>query len=342
MKAAHDARLEGKTARAELPPARKMEKMRLWFERNKGIPRKGDTSPGFDMGAFWNRLLLGALTHRELFAAALSKSPRMKAAHDARLEGKAAPAQKMEKMRLWFEQNEGIPPRGDTSPGFDMGAFWGNCCSGANNGALRRRALEVAQDEGRRARAAASARPRAQLGSGAAPPGPAATRAMTRDATRARGTASGARRAPLTSAGWFDARSSTMRAPSSGLRTAPSAAGSTRTSRTSRTSAARPPRCTVSSSRTGRSRATRRTSRCTSCSNRWRTIRGRTRRARQAQAQAGRARARVEASPPARVVLRDDACEVNAGDDGIPDARAEATWIDGIPVWSRPCHDLVC
>ena len=45
---------------------------------------------------------------------------------------------------------------------------------------------------------------------------------------------------------------------------------------------------------------------------------------------------------PARIVLREDDCEVHAGDDGIPDARAEATWIDGIPVWSRTCHDLMC
>ena len=39
-----------------------------------------------------------------------------------------SPAQKMEKMRLWFEQN-GIPPRRDTSAGFDMRTFWDNCCS---------------------------------------------------------------------------------------------------------------------------------------------------------------------------------------------------------------------
>ena len=30
----------------------------------------------------------------------------------------------------WFERNDGIPPRGDTSPGFDMGNFWARCCSG--------------------------------------------------------------------------------------------------------------------------------------------------------------------------------------------------------------------
>ena len=59
MEAAHEARLVGEAvcgenpaARAEHPrlsPAQKMEKMRLWFERNKGIPPR-DTSPGFDMG----------------------------------------------------------------------------------------------------------------------------------------------------------------------------------------------------------------------------------------------------------------------------------------------------
>ena len=129
-------RHRGKAARAELPPARKMEKMRLWFERNKGIPPRGDTSPGFDMGKFWDGCCSGQC--KELFAAALSESPNMKAAHDARLEGKTATARsqkaarKMEKMRRWFEQNEGIPPTRDTSPGFDMGDFWHHCCSGCN------------------------------------------------------------------------------------------------------------------------------------------------------------------------------------------------------------------
>ena len=30
-----------------------------------------------------------------------------------------SPAQKMDKMRRWFEQNEGIPPRGGARLGFD-------------------------------------------------------------------------------------------------------------------------------------------------------------------------------------------------------------------------------
>ena len=46
---------------------------------------------------------------------------------------KLSPAQKMQKMRRWFERNDGIPPRGDTSPGFDMGNFWARCCSGRCN-----------------------------------------------------------------------------------------------------------------------------------------------------------------------------------------------------------------
>ena len=151
MKAAYEAGLEGKAARAELPPARKMEKMRLWFDQNEGIPRRGDTRPDFDMSAFWNGCCSGKY-HKELFAATLSKSPKMRAAREARLEDKAArakqlspvqkmekmqqldvklsPAQKMAKVRRWFQQNEGIPPRGDTRAGFDMGVFWKNCCSG--------------------------------------------------------------------------------------------------------------------------------------------------------------------------------------------------------------------
>ena len=43
-----------------------------------------------------------------------------------------SPAEKMAKMRRWFEQNEGIPPCRDTRPGFDMGVFWNHCCSGQN------------------------------------------------------------------------------------------------------------------------------------------------------------------------------------------------------------------
>ena len=65
-------------------------------------------------------------------------------------------------------------------------------------------------------------------------------------------------------------------------------------------------------------------------------------------APAKRKRKRVEPAraskrrAPARVVLRDDDCDFDAGDGGIPNARDEATWIDGIPVWSRTCHDLMC
>ena len=87
----------------------------MWFEQHEGLPRQGDTSRGFDMGIFWNHCCLG-LSHKELFAAALFESPKMAAAHAARLKGTAAraelpPAQKMHKMQLWFEQNDGIPPR---------------------------------------------------------------------------------------------------------------------------------------------------------------------------------------------------------------------------------------
>ena len=62
-----------------------MQKMRRWFERNDGIPPRGDTSPGFDMGNFWQDCCRG--THpQELFAAALTKSPKMRAAHEAHLD----------------------------------------------------------------------------------------------------------------------------------------------------------------------------------------------------------------------------------------------------------------
>ena len=45
---------------------------------------------------------------------------------------------------------------------------------------------------------------------------------------------------------------------------------------------------------------------------------------------------------PARIVLREDDCDLDASDGGSADARDETTWIDGIPVRSRPCHDLMC
>ena len=70
-----------------LPTAEKMRKMWQWFEHNDGLPCQGDTSAGFDMGSFWNGCCRGA---KMLFAAALSKSPKMKEAHEARLEGKTA------------------------------------------------------------------------------------------------------------------------------------------------------------------------------------------------------------------------------------------------------------
>ena len=56
--------------------------MRLWFERNEGIPPRGDTSPGFDMGRFWNACCSG--DNKELFAAALSESSKMRTAYEAR------------------------------------------------------------------------------------------------------------------------------------------------------------------------------------------------------------------------------------------------------------------
>ena len=86
MRAAHDARRKSKLARAELPPAQKMQKMRQWFEHNEGIPPRGDTRPGFDMGAFWNHCCSGY--NKALFADALSKSSKMKKAHDARIARK--------------------------------------------------------------------------------------------------------------------------------------------------------------------------------------------------------------------------------------------------------------
>ena len=45
---------------------------------------------------------------------------------------------------------------------------------------------------------------------------------------------------------------------------------------------------------------------------------------------------------PARVVLCEDDCDFDASDDRSANVRDEATWIDGVPVWSRPCHDLMC
>ena len=53
-----------------------MEKMRLWFERNEGIPPCRDTTAGFDMGSFWDNCCRG--DNKELFAAALSESLKMK------------------------------------------------------------------------------------------------------------------------------------------------------------------------------------------------------------------------------------------------------------------------
>ena len=71
---------------SQLSPAQKMQKMRQWFEHNEGIPPRGDTRPGFDMGAFWNHCCSGY--NKALFAAALSKSSKMKKAHDARIARK--------------------------------------------------------------------------------------------------------------------------------------------------------------------------------------------------------------------------------------------------------------
>ena len=68
--------------RSQLSPALKMEKMQLWFAQNEGIPRQGDIRSGFDMRMFWNSCCSGNC-HKELFAAALTESPRMMAAHDA-------------------------------------------------------------------------------------------------------------------------------------------------------------------------------------------------------------------------------------------------------------------
>ena len=88
MSKMHLDRMRTKRPGAELT-ARKMEKMRLWFEQNEGTPRKGDTRPGFDMGVFWRDCCSGTC-HKELFAAALSASPKMKAALEARRGKKAA------------------------------------------------------------------------------------------------------------------------------------------------------------------------------------------------------------------------------------------------------------
>ena len=71
---------------SKLSPAQKMQKMRRWFERNDGIPPRGDTSPGFDMGNFWARCCSGRC-NKELFAVALSESQKMKSAYETRLEG---------------------------------------------------------------------------------------------------------------------------------------------------------------------------------------------------------------------------------------------------------------
>ena len=129
--------------RSQLSPALKMEKMQLWFAQNEGIPRKGDTRPGFDMGGFWYNCCAG--WNKQIFVAALSVSPKMKAAYEARREGRRPGSEKaalkMEKMQLWFAQNEGIPRRGDTRPGFDMGVFWRNCCSHGTNKKLFAAAL---------------------------------------------------------------------------------------------------------------------------------------------------------------------------------------------------------
>ena len=67
-----------------------MQKMRQWFEQNDGIPPRGDTRPGFDMGKFWDSCCSGQC--EKLFDAALTKSPKMKAAHGAYLVRKTARA----------------------------------------------------------------------------------------------------------------------------------------------------------------------------------------------------------------------------------------------------------
>ena len=63
---------------SQLSPGQKMQRMRLWFEQNDGIPPRGDKSAGFDMGMFWNSCCLGK--NQDLFDAALSESSEMKAA----------------------------------------------------------------------------------------------------------------------------------------------------------------------------------------------------------------------------------------------------------------------
>ena len=40
-----------------------------------------------------------------------------------------SPAEKMQKMRQWFEQNDGTPRFDDSTAGFNMGKFWQTCCS---------------------------------------------------------------------------------------------------------------------------------------------------------------------------------------------------------------------
>ena len=178
MKAEHEAYLERRAARAELPrfsKADKMEKMRLWFEHNEGVPLRGDKSAGFDLGVFWHDCCRG--NNEALFAAALSESSKMKAAHElpredgARAQSLTA-AQKMQTMRLWFEQNAGkIPRQGDKSAGFDMGAFWNSCWKGKNAELLaaalpnspEMEAAHTARLEGKAARAAAAARKREHI-----------------------------------------------------------------------------------------------------------------------------------------------------------------------------------
>ena len=103
--------------------------MRLWFDQNEGIPRRGDTRPDFDMSAFWNGCC-SSKYHKELFAATLSevaqdeggaRGPprgqssarqaalaRQKMEKMQQLDVKLSPAQKMAKVRRGFQQNEGL------------------------------------------------------------------------------------------------------------------------------------------------------------------------------------------------------------------------------------------
>ena len=92
---------------------------------------------------------LARLPHGPQRCSAVNNGAERSGARRKRRPGsQLTPAQKMERMQLWFEQNEGAPLRGDNSLGFDARGFWDSCCSGRVRGGPVRRRLGGNVDRG--------------------------------------------------------------------------------------------------------------------------------------------------------------------------------------------------